>query len=217
LTFHVEGYTVLENTARVERHTKNYYGREPGEPWEQRWTGFKALFQKLPAAHKLEARAEKEKQAKAAEAEAQKEGTKAKAPTVVAPKGKKKPAFHYEPSGKRLTPKWADVLKQESETGDNFAKTLFSYPTWHLDSSEVDECWVYDFTNMAIPDWASINKRATGRSTKRTLQVLDRGIDTEARNTPFCPSQDKFHTVVLRGVRNISETPPVKPPMKFLL
>ena len=28
----------------------------------------------------------------------------------------------------------------------------------------------------------------------------------EARNTPFCPSQGKFHTVVLRGVRNISET-----------
>jgi hypothetical protein len=25
----------------------------------------------------------------------------------------------------------------------------------------------------------------------------------EARNTPFCPPQEKFHTVILRGVRNI--------------
>jgi hypothetical protein len=30
-------------------------------------------------------------------------------------------------------------------------------------------------------------------------------LDQEARNTPFCPSQEKFHTVVLRGVRNISD------------
>ena len=29
----------------------------------------------------------------------------------------------------------------------------------------------------------------------------------EARNTPFFPSQEKSHTVVLRGVRNISEVP----------
>ena len=31
--------------------------------------------------------------------------------------------------------------------------------------------------------------------------------DKEARNTPFCPSQEKFYSVVLRGVRNISEAP----------
>ena len=29
----------------------------------------------------------------------------------------------------------------------------------------------------------------------------------EARNTPFCPLQEKFHTVVLRRLRNISEAP----------
>ena len=29
----------------------------------------------------------------------------------------------------------------------------------------------------------------------------------EARTIPFCPSQKKFHTVVLRGLRNISEAP----------
>jgi hypothetical protein len=32
-------------------------------------------------------------------------------------------------------------------------------------------------------------------------------MDKEARNTPFCLSQEKFHTVVLRGVRDISEAP----------
>ena len=29
----------------------------------------------------------------------------------------------------------------------------------------------------------------------------------EARNTLFCPSPEKLHTVVLQGVRNISDTP----------
>ena len=43
------------------------------------------------------------------------------------------------------------------------------------------------------------------------IQNADRqtqlGLLEEAQNTPFCPSQKKFHTVVLRGVRNISEAP----------
>jgi hypothetical protein len=35
-----------------------------------------------------------------------------------------------------------------------------------------------------------------------------RGVLTEeAINTPFCPLQEKFHTFVLRGLRNISEAP----------
>ena len=29
----------------------------------------------------------------------------------------------------------------------------------------------------------------------------------EARNTPFCPSQEELHTVVSRGVGNVSEAP----------
>ena len=34
------------------------------------------------------------------------------------------------------------------------------------------------------------------------------GNAEEARNTPFCPSQEKFHAVVvLRGLRNISDAP----------
>ena len=32
-------------------------------------------------------------------------------------------------------------------------------------------------------------------------------LATEAKNTLFCPSQEKFHTVVSRGLRNISEAP----------
>ena len=32
-------------------------------------------------------------------------------------------------------------------------------------------------------------------------------LPKEARKSPFCPSQEKFHTVVLGGVRNISEAP----------
>ena len=38
----------------------------------------------------------------------------------------------------------------------------------------------------------------------------------EAINTPFCPLQEKFHTVVFRGLRNISEAPE-NPPVNFLL
>jgi hypothetical protein len=33
------------------------------------------------------------------------------------------------------------------------------------------------------------------------------GQSKEAINTPFCPLQEKFHTFVLRGLRNISEAP----------
>ena len=36
-----------------------------------------------------------------------------------------------------------------------------------------------------------------------TCGELGTGVGQEARNTLFCPFQEKFHTVVLRGVRNI--------------
>ena len=32
------------------------------------------------------------------------------------------------------------------------------------------------------------------------------GVNQEAINVPFCHSQEKFHNVVLEGVRNISDT-----------
>ena len=40
-----------------------------------------------------------------------------------------------------------------------------------------------------------------------SLLMLKRGAGEEAGNAPFCRSQEKFHTVVLRGPRNISEAP----------
>jgi hypothetical protein len=40
-----------------------------------------------------------------------------------------------------------------------------------------------------------------------TMYVDFAHLDEEARNTPLCPSQEKFHTFVLRGLRNISEAP----------
>ena len=38
---------------------------------------------------------------------------------------------------------------------------------------------------------------------ERVEELVSGGV----MNTPFCPSQEKFHTVVLRGLRNISEAP----------
>ena len=39
------------------------------------------------------------------------------------------------------------------------------------------------------------------------LSRMARIVGKEARHTPFCPSREKFHTVVIRGVTNISEAP----------
>ena len=45
------------------------------------------------------------------------------------------------------------------------------------------------------------------RSRQSHARVLRNDASQEARNIPFCPSQEKFHTFVLRCVRNISEAP----------
>ena len=37
-----------------------------------------------------------------------------------------------------------------------------------------------------------------------SLAEIDRGTDEEAINTLFCVSEEKFHTFVLQGLRNIS-------------
>jgi hypothetical protein len=50
-------------------------------------------------------------------------------------------------------------------------------------------------------------------SSRATVEVAasvagpGRAAVEEARHTPFCPLQEKFHTFVLRGLRNISEAP----------
>ena len=43
-----------------------------------------------------------------------------------------------------------------------------------------------------------------GVGVRRFVQV---DVHEEAINTPFCPLQETFHTLVLRGLRNISEAP----------
>ena len=46
----------------------------------------------------------------------------------------------------------------------------------------------------------------TGDILKETVEELMFGITRrEARNTPFCPSQEKFHTAVFEGFRSISD------------
>jgi hypothetical protein len=46
------------------------------------------------------------------------------------------------------------------------------------------------------------------RTESLALYKLEKKQKTKKpRNTPFRPSQEKFHTFVLRGVRNISHAP----------
>ena len=49
--------------------------------------------------------------------------------------------------------------------------------------------------------------RVLGNYKGRGKWSRGRIVDKEARNTPFCVSQEKFHTVVSPGVRNTSEAP----------
>jgi hypothetical protein len=49
-------------------------------------------------------------------------------------------------------------------------------------------------------------EQARERARQRALLRVKNTLE-EAINTPFCPSQEKFHTGVLRGVRNISVAP----------
>ena len=71
------------------------------------------------------------------------------------------------------------------------------------------KCLMYS-SNYFDPGW----RLSSVRRLKNVICVLDwvphLATATEAReggNTPFCTSQEKFHTVVLRCVRNISEAP----------
>ena len=45
------------------------------------------------------------------------------------------------------------------------------------------------------------------RVSQRERVAEDGAADREGRNSPFCPLQEKLHTVVFRGVRHISEAP----------
>ena len=59
-------------------------------------------------------------------------------------------------------------------------------------------------------------KKPAGKSSMVGGTPEKAGGGKEAINTPFRPLQEKFHTFVLRGLRNISEAPQ-NPPMNFLL
>ena len=50
-------------------------------------------------------------------------------------------------------------------------------------------------------------RRKLQRTNPHRVKLTRRGKHAEARNTRFCASQQKFHTVVLRGARNISDAP----------
>ena len=58
-----------------------------------------------------------------------------------------------------------------------------------------------------------VDSEQVGRVVARLAELVDAvknfasRFGEEARNTSFCPSQEKFHTVFLRGVRNIYEAP----------
>jgi hypothetical protein len=55
-----------------------------------------------------------------------------------------------------------------------------------------------------------LRRRALGDRREAAHEVVGghEGVVAEgAINTPFCPLQEKFHTFVLRGLRNISEAP----------
>ena len=46
-----------------------------------------------------------------------------------------------------------------------------------------------------------------GQAVEREAAAGAEGVVEEAVNAPFCRLQEKFHTFVSRGLRNISEAP----------
>ena len=92
-------------------------------------------------------------------------------------------------------------------------KTKFFTPKTHIEAG-------------AISAQQDIHKKTTSipHPKQRLLPIGDLiNYDPvrEADNTPFCPSQEKFHTVFLQGVRNISDTlknPTMRfPPERYIL
>jgi hypothetical protein len=59
-------------------------------------------------------------------------------------------------------------------------------------------------------DWnpnVSVGSRLFQKASALDSVLFKSHEDEEVINTPFCPLQKKFHTFVLRGLRNISEAP----------
>ena len=89
---------------------------------------------------------------------------------------------------------------------------------WRLAKAKVENFMHIDLGSLGKSSYARMMQKSTHthddneideQLRKATPAVLPRASYNiqEARTTAFCPSQEKFDTVVLRGVRNISEAP----------
>lgn len=151
----------------------NWYGREKGEPWEQRWTGFKALVQRLsPQAardpnefvldwgpHSLLVGSPK----------------KVKLSAPIEPIG----ALSGSGVSDAQTDYWSDYAKKgKSKTVSAYSRyKVLPVPSWHLDSAEADPCWMFDPSALPISDWSARNKLATNATTREVFSLLHVEVD----------------------------------------
>ena len=61
------------------------------------------------------------------------------------------------------------------------------------------------FRLLRDTDLVQKGDRAGGQGWKLSCNAVE-AAGREAKSTLFCPSHEKFHTVVFKGVRNISDT-----------
>jgi hypothetical protein len=72
-------------------------------------------------------------------------------------------------------------------------------------------------SNSPLKTPAESGRQFAAKCTPKARPCLSKRVDPsgnakvllheEAINTPFCPVHEKFHTFVLRGLKNISEAP----------
>ncbi|CAD7976066.1 unnamed protein product [Amoebophrya sp. A25] len=230
------GYSTIENVDWVNRHAVNWYGPEKAEPWQQRWTGFKALLQRVPARdaetkkrskepssgpasealslaaaartpHAASVAVSKRRLSDPVEAAVQKHqksltigaqiaGTK----TIVGAKKAFAAAANNTNTSSAASTTESLTASQVSTTSSPTAaadakapggkspstlnevdpSTYFDvvpFPTWHLDSTEKDPCWLFDPTNMPIADWSRINRHETNATTRQVLSTLSVDVD----------------------------------------
>ncbi|CAD7958809.1 unnamed protein product [Amoebophrya sp. A120] len=279
-----EGYSTIENVDWVNRHAINWYGPEKAEPWQQRWTGFKALLQRVPptlaylerkqfapalgdfvtttstSSSSRAATGAASGSTKAQAAVAAQHAVPKSSQTTLAPSSAKNRVNSAQlteqialerlsseveatlaATGRRAHRGLEEVAamseiraeassgaKRENDktsaggtsviaganvssnaTGSSTASSgtgskastaagtgtaptaimptkttttehhydIVQFPTWHLDSTDIDSCWLFDPTNMPIADWSSINSIATNATTRQVLSVLNVDVD----------------------------------------
>eukprot|EP00392_Amoebophrya_sp_AT5.2_P012387 g12490.t1 len=194
------GYSTLENVDWINRHAINWYGPEKAEPWQQRWTGFKALLQRVPPSRVRAATSTTTPQAHlpgtsrtgvvpspTARLSVPVEDTLPKTPLLDAAGTASGAANSTITSTSAATggqtPETAiaspasssPVVLQRASSTDYY--DIVAFPTWHLDSTEVDPCWLFDPTNMPIADWSKINSAVTNATTRQVLSQLSVDVD----------------------------------------